>query len=144
MGKLQGELDLIGIDTLFQARAARGLEGFLEVRRDAQRIILAISPQGIRVVSGVRRTKPLGEILIRAGKISKEQLEDMLGEQRKSAEPLGEIVVRRGFLPKSVIDSALRKQVAEEIHELFSWTGAHFDFEPTSEGAQHPDEGPRS
>jgi CheY-like chemotaxis protein len=144
MGKLQGELDLIGIDTLFQALSARKLEGFLEVRREAQRIVLAVSPLGIRVVSGVRRTKPLGEILIRAGKITKDQLEEMLGEQRKSAVPLGEIVIQRNFLPRSVIESALRKQVAEEIHELFSWTGAQFDFEPSSEGAHHPDEGPRS
>ncbi len=144
MAKLQGELDLIGIDTLFQALSARNAEGFLDVSRGDEHIILAIAPKGIRVVSGARRTKPLGEILLRAGKITKDNLDQMLAEQEKTGAPLGEIVIQRGFLPRSVIESALRKQVAEEIHELFSWTGAHFEFEPASEGTQHPNEGPRS
>jgi CheY-like chemotaxis protein len=144
MAKLQGELDLIGIDNLFQALSSRKAEGFLDVAREGQQITLAISPGKIRVVSGVRQTKPLGEILLRAGKITKEQLDEMLAEQRKTATPLGEIVIQRGFLPRSVIESALRKQVAEEIHELFSWTGAHFEFQPASEGTRHPNEGPRS
>jgi CheY-like chemotaxis protein len=42
-----------------------------------------------------------------------------------------------------MIDGALRKQVAEEIHELFSWTGAMFQFHPASYEPP-PDEGPRS
>src|SRR5206468_10103730 len=119
-------------------------EGFLEVRREDRRIVLAFSPAGIRVVSGVHRSKPLGEILVRAGKITPAVLLEMLAEQKSSSTPLGEIVVQRGFLPRSVIESALRKQVAEEIHELFSWTGAQFEFHPASEGVSYPDEGPRS
>jgi CheY-like chemotaxis protein len=144
MARLRGELDLIGIDTLFQAFSARGVEGYLDVRRNAERIILAISPAGLRLVSGIRRSKPLGEILVRAGKMTQEQLDTMLLEQRKSSTPLGELVVQSGILPKSVIENALRKQVAEEIHELFSWTGALFEFRLLSEGAPPADDGPRS
>jgi CheY-like chemotaxis protein len=143
MARLQGELDLIGIDTLFQAFSSRGTEGILEVRRDGQRIVLGLSPAGIRVVCGVRRVRPLGEILVQAGKITQEQLDAMLAEQRTTSTPLGEIVVQRGILPRAMIDGALRKQVAEEIHELFSWTGAHFEFHDASHEAP-PDEGPRS
>ena len=141
MGILKGELDLIGIDTLFQALSDRGVEGFLEVRRGSDRIVLAVAPRGIRVVSGFRPTKPLGEILVRAGKITRERLEELLAERTR---PLGELVVQRGILPRSVIDSALRKQVAEEIHELFSWTGAEFEFQSAPAGTSHPEEGPRS
>lgn len=144
MGNLRGELDLIGIDTLFQALSARRLEGFLDVRRGGQRIVIGISPNGIRVVSGVHQIRPLGEILVRAGKIAPEQLEEMLARQKKSSQPLGEIVIERGILSRAVVESALCKQVAEEIHELFSWTGAQFEFTPAAEGAKHPDEGPRS
>jgi len=144
MARLKGELDLIGIDTLFQALSARGAEGFLDVRKDAQRIILAISPSGLRLVSGARRKKPLGEILVRAGKITAAQLLDLLSEQKSTATPLGELVVKRGILPQSVIESALRKQVAEEIHELFTWTGAQFEFRLLTEGPAPMDDGPRS
>lgn len=144
MGMLKGELDLIGIDTLFQALALRGAEGYLDVQREGQRIVIAVAPSGIRVLRGVGKTRPLGEILLRAGKISQAQLDEMLAEQVTSSQPLGEIVVERGILPRAVIESALRKQVAEEIHELFSWTGAQFEFQPSSDGKRHPDEGPRS
>jgi CheY-like chemotaxis protein len=144
MARLQGELDLIGIDTLFQALAARNVEGFLEVRRGEQRVVLALSAAGIRLVSGARRIKPLGEILVRAGKLTKGQLDAMLADQQSSATPLGELVVQRGILPKSVIDSALRKQVAEEIHDLFAWTGAQFEFHLLSEASPPPDDWPRS
>src|SRR6185503_15996556 len=37
-----------------------------------------------------------------------------------------------------------RKQVAEEVYELFSWTGAQFEFRLLSEGAPPTDDGPRS
>ncbi len=143
MARLQGELDLIGIDTLFQAFSSRGAEGILEVRREGQRIVLDISAAGIRVVCGIRRVRPLGEILVQAGKITQEQLDAMLAEQRTTSTPLGEIVVQRGILPRAMIDGALRKQVAEEIHELFSWTGAQFEFHDATHEAP-PDEGPRS
>jgi CheY-like chemotaxis protein len=143
MARLRGELDLIGIDTLFQALTSRGIEGYLEVSRDAQRIVLALSSAGIRVVRGIRRVRPLGEILVQAGKITQQQLESMLAEQRTTSTPLGELVVQRGILPRAMIDGALRKQVAEEIHELFTWTGAMFQFHPATYEPP-PDEGPRS
>ena len=144
MGTLRGELDLIGIDTLFQAISARRLEGFLDVRRGEQRIVLGLAPDAIRVVSGVHQVRPLGEILVRAGKISGAQLEEMLAQQKKTSRPLGEISIDRGILSRALVESALHKQVAEEIHELFSWTGAQFEFQPAAEGTKHPDEGPRS
>ena len=144
MGTLRGELDLIGIDTLFQALSARGAEGYLDVQREGQRIVIAVDKSGIRVLRGVGKTRPLGEILLRARKITQEQLDDMLAEQRTSSLPLGEIVIQRAILSRAVIESALRKQVAEEIHELFSWTGAQFEFQRAAPGKGHPDEGPRS
>jgi CheY-like chemotaxis protein len=80
---------------------------------------------------------------VQAGKITQAQLDAMLAEQRTTSTPLGEIVVQRGILPRAMIDGALRKQVAEEIHELFSWTGAQFEFHDANHEAP-PDEGPRS
>jgi len=41
-----------------------------------------------------------------------------------------------------VIASALREQVAEEIYDLFTWTGARFTFLEAVDGAAPPDQGP--
>jgi CheY-like chemotaxis protein len=134
MSNLEGELDLIGIDTLFQALTARKATGSLTVRQDTHHIVLAISTQGIRLASGVSRSRSLGELLIKSRKITPAQLEELLAEQRISAKPLGVLVVEKGLLPQAVIESALRKQTAEEIHELFSWKGARFEF---TSGSDH-------
>ncbi|HVR83215.1 MAG TPA: DUF4388 domain-containing protein [Planctomycetota bacterium] len=128
MSNLEGELDLLGIDTLFQALAARKATGTLTVRQATNHIILAISTEGIRLASVVSRGRSLGELLIKSRKITPTQLEELLAEQRITAKPLGVLVVERGLLPQAVIESALRKQTAEEIHELFSWKGARFEF----------------
>ncbi|HLY74734.1 MAG TPA: DUF4388 domain-containing protein [Planctomycetota bacterium] len=128
MSNLEGELDLLGIDTLFQALTARKAAGSLTIRQATNQITLAITPEGIRLASVVSRGRSLGELLIKSRKITPAQLEELLTEQRTMAKPLGVLVVEKGLLPQAVIESALRKQTAEEIHELFSWKGARFEF----------------
>lgn len=55
---------------------------------------------------------PLGEMLLRAGKINQEQLEKALQHQEKHGGKLGEILLSLGFVKdKNVIDEALAKQL---------------------------------
>ena len=142
MGSVQGDLDLFGIDIVLQAVADRKLSGFLEIRRDSKMKVLEFSPGRIRLVSGAQRRRPLGEILVRAGKITVAQLEALLREQQDKGVPLGEILADRGIVSRDHVESALRKQVAEEIHELFGWTGAAFRFFSAGTEPAPADDGP--
>ncbi|HLY73551.1 MAG TPA: DUF4388 domain-containing protein [Planctomycetota bacterium] len=128
MGTIKGDVEVLGISNLLQMLFMAGCKGYLSIFQDNQKKIIHFQDEGIRLVSGARRTNPLGEILMRTGKITRDQLDELLAEQRRTATPLGEIVSRRGILEPAIIQSALREQVAEEVYDLFTWTGATFMF----------------
>lgn len=66
----------------------------------------------VKTAAGVRKT--LGALLLQAGSISEEQLEQALAEQRKSGEKLGEVFVRLGFLTARQLDALLEFQHGQE------------------------------
>lgn len=142
MGTIRGDVDVLGISNLLQVLSSNGCEGYLTVVQEGQKKVIEFTSRGIRLVSGSRRTNPLGEILLRTGKITREQLDDLLGRQRRSGRPFGEFVAEEGILPRSVVEGALREQVAEEIYDLFTWLQAEFEFTTLGSGAAPPDEGP--
>lgn len=128
MRSIRGDLGLVGIENLLQMLSTAKCEGNLSILQENRKKVLHIGPQGIRLVSGARRLHPLGEILVRSGKITRDQLDELLVEQRRTGRRLGDIVAGRGILSQEEIDHALREQVAEEIYDLFSWQGAVFSF----------------
>jgi CheY-like chemotaxis protein len=142
MGEIRGDVDVLGISNLLQMLSMNRCQGYLTIQQDDQKKVIQFLDEGIRLVSGARRTNPLGEILIRAGKLTREQLDELLAEQRRTGTPLGEIVSRRGILDKTVIETALREQVSEEIYDLFTWSDARFIFLQGGDGAAPPDQGP--
>ncbi|HZE96045.1 MAG TPA: DUF4388 domain-containing protein [Planctomycetota bacterium] len=142
MGQIKGDVEVLGISNILQMLSMSGCKGYLAVFQDNQKKVIHFQDEGIRLVSGARRTNPLGEILIRTGKITRDQLDELLAEQRRTATPLGEIVARRGILDNSVIHSALREQVAEEVYDLFTWNGATFMFTEGGGGAPAGDPSP--
>ncbi len=138
MAKIRGDLRVLGIANLLQALSLNKAEGLLTIWQEPQRKVIQMGPSGMRLLSaGGRRTHPLGEILIRTGKITRTQLEDMLEEQRREGTRLGEVVARRGILTPADIENALREQISEEIYDLFTWTDASFEF-VESTGAAAP------
>lgn len=53
------------------------------------------------------RPERLGEILLKHGKISLSQLEELIKDQEKSGMPLGEIVLSKGFMTRQDLLEAL-------------------------------------
>jgi CheY-like chemotaxis protein len=142
MGEVRGDVDVLGISNLLQMLSMNGCKGFLTIHQESQKKVLHFMDEGIRLVAGARRTNPLGEILIRTGKLTRDQLDELLAEQRRTGMPLGEIVQLRGILTKSVIESALREQVSEEVYDLFTWEDARFIFGTGADAQPPADSGP--
>ncbi len=142
MGEIRGDVDVLGISNLLQMLSMNHCRGYLTLEQEDQKKVIQFLDHGIRLVSGARRTNPLGEILLRAGRLTRDQLDELLAEQRRTGTPLGEIVSRRGILDRAVIESALREQVAEEIYDLFTWAQARFHFVESRDGAPPSDAGP--
>jgi purine-binding chemotaxis protein CheW len=71
------------------------------------------------------QTKSLGELLLHAGKLSRDQLEEALIEQKTSGEPLGKILVRKGSVKEEDVIEALKGMLVV----VFEVQGEKFGFE---------------
>ena|SRR5436190_3174794 len=140
-----GDLGILGLGNLLQVISMVQGQGFLTVSQGEHKKTIQFSNQGtIRLVSGVRRAIPLGQILVRSNKITKEQLEELLAEQRQSQRRLGDLVIEKGIVTREGIDAALRDQVQEEIYELFAWEDGRFYFAEADSDALPSGAGPLS
>jgi tetratricopeptide (TPR) repeat protein len=78
----------------------------------------------------VNRRDRLGDILLGAGTITREQLDQALALQGVSrGRRLGEILVSLGAVSPEECQRVLRLQVEEAVYSLFSWTTGTFTFE---------------
>ncbi len=59
----------------------------------------------VKLAAGMRET--LGDLLVQAGNVEPQQLEQALAEQKRTGAKLGEIFVRRGMVSKSQLDILL-------------------------------------
>ena len=73
----------------------------------------------------------LGDLLLRAGKISLEQRNYALHLQQTVAhtKPLGLILVELGYINREGIIRTVRSQIEETVYRLFAWTEGDFRFE---------------
>ena len=141
MGRVKGDLDVLGIANLLQILTMNKAEGYLTVTRDAEKKVVQFGPDGLRLLSGALRVSPLGEILLRTQRITRDQLTEILEEKRASGMPFGEFVIQKGILTQEAIDSALREQVADEICDLFTWTQGSFEYADARQIPPPPEEG---
>lgn len=133
MRKITGDLGLVGIANLLQLLSSSQAQGRLTISSGEELKVIGFAVDGIRLLHGVSRTNPLGEILLRTRKITMPQLEDILIEQRVSKRRLGDLLAERGIISREALETALREQAAEEIYDLFTWAEAVFEFEETNE-----------
>jgi type IV pilus assembly protein PilB len=61
------------------------------------------------------RQRPIGEVLLRQGHVSDEDINRALSEQAKSGRLLGEILVERGAVSQPVISRALEEQASDGL-----------------------------
>jgi tetratricopeptide (TPR) repeat protein len=78
----------------------------------------------------VNRRDRLGDILLRSGRVTQEQLQHAIAAQDGDRQhKLGEILVELGVLPRQGLESYMRLQIEEAVYYLFTWTAGTFNFE---------------
>jgi CheY-like chemotaxis protein len=141
MGRISGDLAVLGVANLFQALSVNPRGGILMISKGDEDKTVQCGPKGLRLLGGLKRVSPLGEILVRTRKITREQLTKILAELPSAGLPLGEFLTGRGILSQVTIDQALREQVADEIYDLFTWTEGRFEFKELESAEAMPGEG---
>jgi tetratricopeptide (TPR) repeat protein len=78
----------------------------------------------------VNRRDRLGDILVKSGKISQEQLDRAIQAQaRRRDKRLGELLIEQGSITREDLEHFMRVQIEEAVYFLFTWTQGTFNFE---------------
>src|SRR5512143_1926462 len=78
----------------------------------------------------VNRRDRLGDILVKSGLISTDQLLEAVQAQEKQRDKrLGEILISQGAIAREELHQQMRVQIEEAVYYLFTWTQGSFNFE---------------
>ena len=78
----------------------------------------------------VNRRDRLGDILVKRGKITQDQLNEVLElQERQRDRKLGELLVEQGVISRSDLEANMRLQIEESVYFLFTWGQGSFNFE---------------
>jgi tetratricopeptide (TPR) repeat protein len=84
----------------------------------------------ISYASIVNRRDRLGEILVKHGRITQEQLDAAVHRQAKERDKkLGQILVSQQVITQQDLERYMRVQIEESVYYLFTWTQGSFNFE---------------
>ncbi|MFH1422230.1 MAG: DUF4388 domain-containing protein [Planctomycetota bacterium] len=126
---LKGNISDVNLADIFQIISMGKKEGTLTISSGIKKVHIYFGKDTIRLLSeGEPRHTLLGDSLVIGDKISPTQLVEALAEQAKSRKPLGQILVEMGLISAADVEECLRKQVEEEICDIFIWENAEFEF----------------
>jgi tetratricopeptide (TPR) repeat protein len=78
----------------------------------------------------INRRDRIGDVLVRAGALTKEQLDQALETQGNEPDlKLGEVLVNAGLITQADLIRYIRFQIEEAIYHLFTWSRGSFFFE---------------
>lgn len=129
---IEGPLKELGIHDVFQLLDLSRKTGTLRVRSEIrQNAGMVFFDKGGVIGAEIRSNPhPLGGILLRAGKITEEDLTRARAmQQNGDPRRLGEILIAIGAITRRELDRQVRSQVEEVVFELLSWSEGYFSFE---------------
>lgn len=78
----------------------------------------------------VNRRDRLGDLLLRHGKVTADDLRGAIDAQDQARDRrVGELLVERGVLTREELEQYIRLQIEEAVYYLFTWTSGTFTFE---------------
>ncbi|MDB4916200.1 MAG: hypothetical protein JWM95_3844 [Gemmatimonadetes bacterium] len=84
----------------------------------------------ISYASIVNRRDRIGDILLKAGAISQQQLDAAIEAQSLHRDKrIGELLVAQGSISREALHAQIRIQIEEAVYYLFTWTQGTFNFE---------------
>lgn len=127
---LQGQIEEMGLGAVIQTLSLNRYRGTLRIESDeAGNQFFFISEGEIVLVRQVQRDPVrLGDLLVRAGRVTHVQLEEALAEQKRVGKRLGEVLVDLGLVTPEDIDRVIRGRFEDEFLDLFLLDRGRFEF----------------
>lgn len=127
---LEGTLKVFSLTDIFQMLGLQRKTGVLSVEGEDDTITISfLGGQVVAAESTVRRLdNRLGNLLIRAGYVTQEQLDRVLAVQNETRQRMGFLLVREGLIEPRELREALRLQIARIVYTAFRWPDGRFRF----------------
>jgi len=129
---IEGPLQEMSIQDVLQLLELARKTGILTVTSEQPSDEAEIHFQKGQIVFSKQRysRRPLGQLLLCAGKITERELERALELQRRDpSQRLGDILVEMGSVAEEEVRRHLRFQIEETLYEVMGWTQGRFRFE---------------
>jgi len=127
---LEGTLKVFSLTDIFQMLGLQRKTGVLVVEGEDDTVTISfLGGQVVAAESAVRRLENrLGNLLLRAGYVSQEQLDHVLAIQKETQQRMGFLLVRERLVDPQELREALRLQIARIVYSAFRWPDGRFRF----------------
>lgn len=127
---LEGTLKVFSLTDIFQMLGLQRKTGVLVVEGEDDTVTISfLGGQVVAAESAVRRLENrLGNLLIRAGYVTQEQLDHVLTVQDETQQRMGFLLVRERLVEPQELREALRLQIARIVYTAFRWSDGRFRF----------------
>ncbi len=127
---IKGSLKEASLPDVLQLLAMGRKTGCLSVNHRTNFGYIYFDKGRISYASIVNRRDRLGDMLVKNGIISAEQLKSAIEAQDQERERrIGELLVEMGFLSRDALRQHIREQIEEAVYFLFTWNQGSFNFE---------------
>lgn len=133
--ELEGSLKAFKFPEILQFLGRGQMTGILSLRRASEEVRISFRDGQITGAASSVRTVRIGDMLLYAGRISRQALDEALEAQESgggSPRFLGDILIQRGLVSEQDLRSFIELQVKEEVWDLFNWEEGSFRFEQSS------------
>lgn len=129
MAPRKGRLDSILLGDLLASLAESQATGMLTVTNDADTKKVVLDRGQIVIArTGMSEKVMLGDLLIARGLVTEDDVEKALEAQKTQDKRLGELLIELKGLSQQSVDEAVKFQIEEELHDLFTWRKGEFEF----------------
>jgi hypothetical protein len=127
---LRGNLQDFGIADVFQLIGQQRKTGVLEFQGEAGQVQLCFDRGAVVSAApvGSRAEEALAEMLVRCGRLMREQVERLVPECDASAQTVPRLAVSRGWLSQEDLDRIEDLLTRETFFEVLRWESGAFDF----------------
>ena len=127
---LEGTLKVFSLTDIFQMLGLQRKTGVLVVEGEDDTVTISfLGGQVVAAESAARRLENrLGNLLIRAGYVTQEQLDGILVIQKETQQRMGFLLVRERLVDPQELRQALRLQIARIVYTAFRWQDGRFRF----------------
>lgn len=129
--QLSGNTHTVPLPVVLQNLYEAKVSGTLTVRRDSVQKCVHFKNGQIIFATSTDGQDRLGEMLVKAGFVTRDNLEKALVLYKKNGglKKIGSILVENGFVSPKDLFAGLKTQVKDIIYSLFLWEDSEYHFE---------------